>query len=101
VQNTDAFIGRSTLASNSIGVLSETNTVTCAIESAVIVGNNIGVQAGSTSSNTIFLSRCLITRNLGSGLSIGFAGSQILGYSNNVIANNGGSNTVTASVAQQ
>jgi len=101
VGNTDAYVVRSTITSNgAAGFIAEQSSDSSAIESTLVSGNATGLQAGSTTSSAIYLSRSMVIRNIPNGIVLGPGGSTVLGFQNNVVANNGGSNTIS-STAQQ
>lgn len=81
------------------GLQVEQTAGTATVESSSISGNAIGIQAGlAANTPTIRLSRCVIVGNTTNGIA---NNSTVIGFSNNAIAANGGTNAVGSSVAQQ
>lgn len=97
--NGDAVVTRSNLSLNTgAGIILEAASSRAKLESTTIASNGFGIFSGNGTAPTCFISRCIITRN-NDGLH--FGGGSIIGFNNNTIVDNGGSNTVTSSSAQQ
>lgn len=97
--NNAITLTRTVVANNPSGVVIEQATSLGNLESCTIIGNQTGIISGTGGQAPVTrISRCLITGNTANGIS---GSGTVVGFFNNVIAGNGGSNSVSSSVNQQ
>jgi nitrous oxidase accessory protein NosD len=102
VSLTNSHINSTLITGNTnAGVFIEQATNTGSINDCFIANNDIGIEAGSSGQTpAVFLSHSMVVLNLSQGLLIQ-AGAQVVGFTNNAVANNGGNNFVTSSRTPQ
>jgi hypothetical protein len=100
--NNSASIYRSRMTFNGLnGAQVQLSNSTMNIEGSFIAYNGTGVTAGLAGTNPVVrLSNNMIVGNTTNGVTSAGTGTNV-GFFNNTIVNNGGSNTVSSSVAQQ
>jgi parallel beta helix pectate lyase-like protein len=96
--NNSLTMTRTVVANNGSGVIIDQTSDTAFLESCTIVNNQNGIISGAPGAPVTRISRCLIANNTATGLS---GSGTVVGFFNNVIVGNGGSNTVNSSVNQQ
>ncbi len=97
--NSVAIYGSRITHNSVVGLQVQLTTSTAFVESSLIAFNQTGITSGISGQTPVTrISRCMIVGNTSNGI----AGTgTVVGFSNNTIVGNGGSNSVSSSVAQQ
>jgi hypothetical protein len=98
--NNSAAIYGSTISHNGLnGLQVQLTTSTAFVESSLVAYNQTGITSGLAGQTPVIrISRCMIVGNTNNGIA---GAGTVVGFSNNTIVGNGGSNSVSSSVAQQ
>ncbi|HEX9983070.1 MAG TPA: right-handed parallel beta-helix repeat-containing protein [Thermoanaerobaculia bacterium] len=97
--NNSVNVTRSVINGNLSGIVVEQTTSNVFLESTTIANNATGITSGiGANTPVVRLSRCMIVGNTTTGIT---GTGTVVGFQNNTIVGNAGSNAVSSSVAQQ